>query len=331
MNIFGFPGNPNSPANVGLMDQRRAIEWVRDNIAAFGGDPSRITLFGQSAGAGSVDLYSYAHPSDPIISSLVLQSGTTSLGIFTKEETAQGWYNVTSKLGCGGASTDPTSQLACMRSKDTKAITDAIPQTNQSFGSASFWPTIDEKLVFSDYPARDAAGTFIRVPMLIGNTDYEAGYYKAMASVYNAYLPDSVWDAFNLATFECPVAKRANASVQTGVPTWRYRYFGEFPDSRLTTEPDSRAYHGSEILLLFDTLPAPGDNVPAPTQDEVAFGKYMRGAWATFAKDPRKGLTRYEAGWPEYDPAGRTLVRLAYNNTVGTNLEEPALYDSMCG
>ena len=99
---------------------------------------------------------------------------------------------------------------------------------------------------------------------------------------------------------------------------------------RLTTEPDSRAFHGSDIPVLFDTRPAPGGSVPAPARDEIAFGKYMRGAWATFAKDPWKGLTGYAEGWPVYDPAGKTLVRLAYNNTLGTNLEEPALYDSTC-
>src|SRR5436190_14586297 len=68
LNVFGFPGNPSIPnLNLGLLDQRMAIEWVRDNIAAFGGDPSRITIFGQSAGSASVDYYSYAYTSDPIV------------------------------------------------------------------------------------------------------------------------------------------------------------------------------------------------------------------------------------------------------------------------
>lgn len=79
MNIFGFPGSYLNTRNIGILDQRLAVEWVRDNIAGFGGDPARITLIGDSAGAGLVDLYSFAYVDDPIISGIGLLCGTTSL------------------------------------------------------------------------------------------------------------------------------------------------------------------------------------------------------------------------------------------------------------
>ena len=55
LGLLGFPGAPNTQQNLGLLDQRVAMEWVRDNIEGFGGDPNRITMFGHSAGGASVD------------------------------------------------------------------------------------------------------------------------------------------------------------------------------------------------------------------------------------------------------------------------------------
>lgn len=61
MNIFGFPGAPELEVkNLALLDQRLAVSWVRDNIAAFGGDPSRITIAGQSSGSWAVSNWAYA-------------------------------------------------------------------------------------------------------------------------------------------------------------------------------------------------------------------------------------------------------------------------------
>lgn len=72
LNIFGQPNapqlsKPNQSQNFGLLDLEAAVKWVHDNVAVFGGDPDRIVLFGQSAGGGAVDAYSYAHPDDTIV------------------------------------------------------------------------------------------------------------------------------------------------------------------------------------------------------------------------------------------------------------------------
>jgi carboxylesterase type B len=74
-NIFGQPNAPqlvnaSQSQNFGLLDQRAAIEWVHANIAQFGGDPERITIFGQSAGGTAVDAYSFAYPNDTIVKGL---------------------------------------------------------------------------------------------------------------------------------------------------------------------------------------------------------------------------------------------------------------------
>ena len=71
-NIFGQPNAPQFASstqsqNFGLLDLDAAVQWVHDNIAAFGGDPNRISLFGQSAGASAADIYTFAHPNDTIV------------------------------------------------------------------------------------------------------------------------------------------------------------------------------------------------------------------------------------------------------------------------
>jgi carboxylesterase type B len=326
LNIFGFPGIPDHPNNLALLDQRLAVEWIRDNIAGFGGDPSRIILFGQSAGAEGVDFYSYAWTSDPIVKGLILQSGSTGLRAYPKEDSAAAWYNVTSTLGCGDSASNTSVVLECIRRQTTEDIQKAIPLQVVPGGSAAFWPTIDETVVFSDYPALAAAGKFIKVPLLIGNTDNEAGFFKAIGTILGVHESEIFWDQFNLATFVCPSATRANASISARLPTWRYRYFGSFPNLQIQSNPDSGAYHSSELSLLFSTIPPAGiPGIPPPTEDEYQWGKYIRGAWSTFAKDPERGLNRI--GWPIWDPEKRTLIRLAYGNCTGPNEASSRSYD----
>jgi carboxylesterase type B len=75
LNVFGFPGAPDVDTNLGLRDQRLAVEWVHGNIAAFGGDPKKIIISGQSSGGTAVDWWSYAYKQNPIANGLMSTSG----------------------------------------------------------------------------------------------------------------------------------------------------------------------------------------------------------------------------------------------------------------
>jgi len=324
LSILGFPGNPIAQNNLAFLDQRLALEWVRENIANFGGDPGRITLFGQSAGASSADYYAYAWASEPIAAGIILESGTTfSFGLpYPKSVSAAAWYTVTTALGCGNASTDSRMLLACMRNVEINSLLGAVPTNGLAALISAFGPTVDNSIVFSNYSQQMPA----RIPVLVGSNDYESGLFRTELAMSNMTFPDSIWDEYNLAAFTCPSSVRANASIAARNPTWRYRYFGNFPNTNVSSE--GGAYHGAELPLLFGTTSStPGPN---STVEELKFQTYLQGAWTTFAKDPVHGLRTYEGGWPLYNAAEKSLLRLAYNNRVGTNLAFPMVYDAGC-
>lgn len=294
LNIFGFPGNPHSRNNLGLLDQRLALEWVRDNIAEFGGDPERITIFGESAGGSSVDYYTYAWTEDPIAAGFIPQSGNVfspnSQG--DKDASAKPWYTVASTLSCGDAESDQDELLQCMRSKDWQEVQAAIPENKGLSGVVgSFGPTIDEIIVFSDYPERSAAGKVIQRPLFIGNTDNEAGLFKPTLACQNITYTQAQWDYMAQQLFTCSTSNRAIASLINNVPTWRYRWFGDLGCLKISSVPDSGAYHGSEVAVIFGT-DQDIQNQVARTKAEHEMVSYIRGAWAAFAKDPKHGLTK---------------------------------------
>jgi carboxylesterase type B len=163
---MGFPNAPGIPEqNVGLLDIRTAVEWVRDNIAAFGGDPKRITIFGESAGGAAVDMYTYAWTKDPIIAGVIAQSGSAGMRPPTGS-TGSGpnaaWYKVSQALGCGGAEAGAKT-VDCLRTKPADLIQKQLDALTTGPGITPFGPTTDGKTIFSDTSARGKSGNFIKV------------------------------------------------------------------------------------------------------------------------------------------------------------------------
>ncbi|KAM0547783.1 hypothetical protein ACHAPJ_010244 [Fusarium lateritium] len=319
LGIFGFPGNPSATSNLGLLDLRQALLWIRQNVASFGGDVNRITLFGQSAGAGMIDFYSYGYKSDPIAAGFILMSATVDgFPALSKESTASRWSRIARATGC--RSTNANLVTECMKDKTTDDILSAFGSEETAIGAVpAFGPGVDDELVFGNYTSRRAS----KGAYLIGNNQNEAGLFRLLQPNHT----DAYWQDFNDRLYTCADAARLSRAISEGNASWRYRYFGDFENLALSTDPPSGAYHGAELQPLFNTVP----QSPIPsTLEQVKVGEYLRGAWATFAKDPEEGLLSYEEGWPKYSSNGDTLVRLAFENRSGRNLAQGNTYDQSC-
>ncbi|KAL2861210.1 cholinesterase [Aspergillus lucknowensis] len=340
LNIFGFSGAPGQPANVGLLDQRLALEWTRDNIEQFGGDPSRITVFGQSAGGMSTDLVAFINPEDPIAHGLIAHSGVATARAMPSPNATQSlatWYDVSQTLGCGGAEAREET-VACMRTKTQEELLAAIESQSTSALIGGFLPYGDGVVLPEDISAEADAGNFAKIPFLTGNTDYEAGFFFIVAIAYsnittveelNAIPWDLVRPLGNLLTrvaFTCPAADAADLRRKHGVPSWRYRFYGgDYENTAIN--PVGSDWHTSDMLTVFGTAAAVTG--VEDSEYEAKAAAYHRNAWATFAKDPTSGLED-KLGWPTYHPLRRTLVQLSLGDQTEASFTVNWMTDAMC-
>ncbi|KAF5860142.1 hypothetical protein ETB97_002000 [Aspergillus alliaceus] len=202
LNIFGFSGAPGFPQNVASLDQRLAVEWVHSNIAAFGGDPCRIAMFGQSAGGAAVDYYSYIWGNKPLVSGLISHSGTAlSFKPNTPQESASYFHHVSHTIGCGSTTTNTTSIIQRLRQQPNKSTLKKVakvpPAQFPVLPQPIFHPTVNNITIFNNWAEHSAAGNFSSIPYLLTTNANKAGYYRVSAYVTNTSHPDSVWTLFN--------------------------------------------------------------------------------------------------------------------------------------
>lgn len=334
-NAFGFPAGASAltpfETNLGLKDQRLAIEWVYNNIRAFGGDPSRIILFGESAGASSIGAYPYTYASDPIVTGLIMESGSEYLmaseAVANQTLADEGWNYLASQVGCSMSTTANTTagvemiaglaQLECMQNVSFTSIQQAV--SNYSGSTVAFQPRPDNisVLTAAQYSAASSAELFAKLPILIGTNDNEG-------SILTALTPGISPDALTLYGFTCPAAAVATSRQNASVPSWQYRYLGMWPD--INPIPALGVYHSSEIGLVFGTYNI--STIAPPTAQEIAFSHEMQGGWVAFAKDPVNGLKQY--GWPVYEASGTTLIQLGQNNMSMTTFNNSQAYNTGC-
>ncbi|KAH8801426.1 Alpha/Beta hydrolase protein [Xylogone sp. PMI_703] len=331
LNIFGYPNSPEISgrnANPGLLDQRQAVQWVYENIAAFGGDPERMVLGGQSAGAFSVDIYSYAWRKKPLVKGFISESGVmpSNVGVLAAED-PQGtnFTYVAKQLGCPVSSHKGTFE--CMQTVEARDIATVVNEYNATINegkSLSFIPVVDNVVTFENYTERVMKGLYAKGGYLTGNNENEGA---SLVAFNPAGVNETSAQIETDTTFDCPT-ELSTRQVYTryrsdrGTAQWRYWFRGNY--SNTTPFPWLGAYHSSEIPIIWGTASIGGPDTPA----EAATSRYMMGAWTAFAADPLHGLSNY--GWPRYHENKPTLVELGYENSTTATFGYHDIADANC-
>jgi len=324
-----------SAGNYGLLDQRAALQWVRDNIGQFGGDPGNVTLAGTSAGGQSVGLHLVSPGSTGLFHRAIVQSAYPTTRWATLNEAAADGNAFAAALGC--TSQDPVQILACLRMKTRDQVLTALPLGVQQVAEPPgrvFWEPVVDGVVIPDQPrSLFDTGRFYRVPTMLGfNRDEGWGNFIARSFAAGVSLVQyETWvttefgpyaaDVLGLypadvdpassaplpieamarvtgdAQFVCEARRLARAVERTGTPTYLYSYEHEIDAVSL-----DHVNHGLESNILF------GNNYQPPlfpsyplNAEDLALHAAMAGYWTRFAEtgNPNRGAESVFS-WPPF-------------------------------
>lgn len=169
LGFLAFPGNTKAPGNAGLFDQRLALQWVHENIAAFGGNPESVTIFGQSAGAASVGYHVISQGSHSYFKRAILQSGTPTAdwAINSHERSRKFSLQLAKILEC--PTDDDDAAIVCLQKVDAKEIIDNQILTASEYALTYFVPVLDNDFV-TDIPQNLVKHSIPNTDILIGIT-----------------------------------------------------------------------------------------------------------------------------------------------------------------
>ncbi|MBL8359605.1 MAG: carboxylesterase/lipase family protein [Rubrivivax sp.] len=325
--VFGFLAHPDLAAespqgtsgNVGLLDQLAALRWVREHIAAFGGDPAQVTVFGVSAGSASIALMLTMPAAAGLFHRAILHSPGCGRPLATRRDAE----------AAGAALGLSLRELRALPAADVLALTSRLNPAMRGLTTPRVLRPIHDGLrVPDDEREAWAAGRLRPMPLIVGtNADEGALLTRSWplatpadhAAVIRANFPGAedealalyprVPEAFADTQFNAGARALLRAMARTGAPCWRYRYTRRRPGA--TDGP----HHGDEVGTVFGNLDAGRGGQPEPFDDtDRRVSDSMQAAWVRFA-------TAVDPGphWPRFTASDEPLLDFGDRIAVATD------------
>ncbi|MFC4014245.1 carboxylesterase/lipase family protein [Nonomuraea purpurea] len=326
LGAFGYLAHPDFGSNFGLQDQIAALQWVQQHITQFGGDPERVTVFGQSAGAHSVRTLLSSPSAAGLFHRAILQSGGGERFTFDAKQPGERTYAASQAFiaHLGGGGPQQLRQIPTEMVKQASHLfSGVIPKRGRVHTPANLaWmPVTDGDIVPADAGTRPPAP----VPLLLGYTHNEARYFiKPGMLPYNRLLlwvltkalagpqaravrselatsAGSLYDrfdrAYTAAVFAEPLLATTERLLSSGHEFYCYRFDRVSPGAE---KSDVRVQHTAELRYLFGTLTTDGyDDVDQQVSARI------QAHWVAFARD---GAPTADRSWPRYDDLARIAV-----------------------